>query len=457
MFGDLDKDMHFPNPVLRTDLPVPRRRWLRVLVFLVVFLVLGTALLPPFLHTGIGLRFVRLYLKDKFPGCNVILFDFRTSWLGPTSATHLIIQAPDGHIFRCDYIKADVSLGRLLRGKLKLGPHAEFDGLQLDYVINYGDGTNSFSRLLNVPPTSDGASFAEFATPNFSGDITIHNATINVYRGHVDPNTLTTLFSQFQISDVEGSIHIPSLDKPADYALAGTISAEGTPSGTIRSSGHFQVGQNGRVTPQTLNYDLLVEGERWPTEDVGSTLIPIWSAGDYRDALGPEAQKVSIQVRAADGEIHVNPLIIHSLRPADIRLALMYDMNSVPRRWTHEAGDNTLEVGLPREYARRVLVHLVPLLGEATDDGSLSFHLDSLLLPPQTFARLQSISGNMQIHGAKLDVSTALLPHDGFKSLVRQILSVTGPTTAPAGPMLESKGIRFSFENGELKVTSPSW
>ncbi len=450
--------MLFPNPVLPSDPPMRRRRWPRVAALLVGLTLLGLALLPPFLHTHLGLKLVRLYLHEKFPLCTIVLNDFRTSWLGPTSAEHLIIQAPDGHGFGCQYIQADISLGRLLCGSWRLGGHAQLDGLQWDYVISYRDGSSSFSRLLGLPATSrDGASFPEFAMPSLSGDIAIHDATINVSREHVEPDTLRTLCSEFQLSHVQGTIHIPSLDQQGDYELSGTIGTQKSPmQGTVRSSGQFQVGQGNRVSPKTLNYHLLVEGEHWPTMTVGPTLVPLWSANDYRDALGTQAQKVTIVVQAADGEIHVNPLTIHSQRPANIQLALKYDMNSVPRRWTREAGSNTLEVGVPREYARRVLVHMVPLLGEVTDDGNLLFHLESLSLPPQPFARQQSISGDMQIHGAKLDVSTTLAAHDVFKGLMRQILSVTGPSTAPARPTLDAQGIQFTFANGELKVKPAS-
>ena len=53
----MDEDMSFPNPVLRTDLPVKRRRWPRVLAAGAILLVLGIAFLPQVLHTRIGRRF----------------------------------------------------------------------------------------------------------------------------------------------------------------------------------------------------------------------------------------------------------------------------------------------------------------------------------------------------------------------------------------------------------------
>jgi len=111
----MDEEMSFPNPVLRTDLPVKRRRWPRVLAAGGILFILCIAFLPQLLHTRIGRRILRAKLESKY-NAEITMGDFSTSWFGGTTATQFWVKTPDGRIIGFNTLKSDLSLGKLLRG-----------------------------------------------------------------------------------------------------------------------------------------------------------------------------------------------------------------------------------------------------------------------------------------------------------------------------------------------------
>src|ERR1700728_943127 len=160
--------MTFPTPLLRNDLPVKRKRWPRVVAALVALGLLFMAGLPPFLHTGVGMRFAPLYLATKFPRSEIYLQEFHTSWFGGTTATNFVVRTGDGRLIGFKTIQSDISLGRLLRGSFHLG-QTRIDGLYVDDVLDYGDGPDSLSRLFpGLLPNPNGAAFATIVAPKLS-------------------------------------------------------------------------------------------------------------------------------------------------------------------------------------------------------------------------------------------------------------------------------------------------
>jgi len=450
----MDTEMHFPNPVMRNDLPVKRNPWPRAIAALVVIGALGIALLPQILHTRIGNKFARLYIESKFPDYEVSLGEFRTSWFGPTTLTRFFIASGDGRVIGCKSFTSDISLLRLLRGHYRLG-RTTIDGLYLDYTLDYGDGTDSLSRLFpGLLPNPNGAAFTAITEPRLSADaLTVTDGTINLYRCHVDPDSLATVYQSCRIANIEGTINFPSLDAPCSCDLAGTVGAGEAQTGTVHSTGSFTVGQAGQITPKTIKIDLIVAGENWPTATVAPVLFRRWQPSDFQEAIGVTADSVKIPIVADNGEVRIAPLSVKSAL-ADISVPLVYDMNSVPRRWKLGEGPNTLGMGLARSLARTALVQAVPLLSEATGEGHLQLHLDSFSIPlEKAFSREESVRGQMQLNNAKLDPSRPALSGGAATNLTRQIMSLIGTTpNAQAKPVLHAPDVKFDLHDGQLNV-----
>src|SRR4051794_31337850 len=64
----MDQEMNFPNPVVRTDLPMRRRRWPKVLAAAGVMGLLVLVFLPQILSSKVGRKVVVSYLSTKLNG-----------------------------------------------------------------------------------------------------------------------------------------------------------------------------------------------------------------------------------------------------------------------------------------------------------------------------------------------------------------------------------------------------
>ena len=244
----MDEEMNFPNPVVRTDLPTQRRKLPRVLAGVAVLGVLTIIFLPQILSSKVGRKFVVSYLTSK-TNSTVTLESFKTSWFGNTSATFLSIADPMGRRMGFKSLKCQASLWNLLRGKYKLG-ETVIEGLNFDYVINDGRGSDSFDRM---KPPADGAAPASAGgaanlLPELSGKITINSGTIVLNRGTVQPKLYNTTWEAARMEAVEATFDIQSLDRPWTYTFSADTVDGTAPRGSINSAGTVDLGENGQAS-----------------------------------------------------------------------------------------------------------------------------------------------------------------------------------------------------------------
>src|SRR5207248_309006 len=97
------------------------------------------------------------------------------------------------------------SLWNLLRGKYKLG-ETTIEGLNIDYVVNDGRGTDSFDRMKGGDAA--GAAPADSPLPELSGKITIKNGTITLFRGTVQPKLFNVTWESGRLESVQATLDI---------------------------------------------------------------------------------------------------------------------------------------------------------------------------------------------------------------------------------------------------------
>lgn len=374
----MDEDMSFPNPVERNDLPVKKARWPKILGVLLVLGFLFVALLPQFLHTRIGRRFIRAKLESKFAG-EIVLEDFHTSWFGGTTASQFWLRGVDGRTVGCSSFKSDkLSLWKLLRGKYDLG-HCTIDGLILDYTFDVGDAghgdsyeklTGALPRTATTPPT---------ALSKLSGQITLTHAQVTLYRNELDPTRLVAVGHPVKFANLSGTFDIPTLDGPWKFNLTGE--------NNLAIAGTVSLGRGGLLLGDAVAADVTASTDGIPT-DICAVLLPQVNVADCRSALGDSFNHAEVAVKGSGGNLNVS--IEASSQDARINLSPVFDVKPFPARVTLEStAANTIRCNLPRGYAGTQLALANPILADAID-GKLTLHITSLDGP---FARTW-ITGN---------------------------------------------------------------
>src|SRR3954471_5200987 len=141
----MEEQIAFPNPIARTDLPAPKRRWRYVVAGIVVILIVGTIFLPQIVASKIGRSTIKMVLEGRYRG-NVWVGDIQTSWFGNTTINGFSLMDPEGRSIRFARLDSQVPFRKLLLGHYDL-KHATIKDLSIEYTIDYGDGTDTFDRL----------------------------------------------------------------------------------------------------------------------------------------------------------------------------------------------------------------------------------------------------------------------------------------------------------------------
>src|SRR5690349_3857735 len=140
----MDPQIAFPNPIARTDLPTPRRRWRYVVGGLLFIFILGGLLLPQIVSSKIGRSALKMYLEGKYRG-SVWIGDIQTSWFGPTSINGFSLMDPEGRSIKFARLDCQAPFRKLLLGHYPL-KNATIKDLSIEYTIDYGDGTDTLDR-----------------------------------------------------------------------------------------------------------------------------------------------------------------------------------------------------------------------------------------------------------------------------------------------------------------------
>lgn len=450
----MDEEMNFPNPVVRTDLPTQRRKLPRVLAGVAVLGVLTIIFLPQILSSKVGRKFVVSYLTSK-TNSTVTLESFKTSWFGNTSATFLSIADPMGRRMGFKSLKCQASLWSLLRGKYKLG-ETVIEGLNFDYVINDGRGTDSFERMKDSPgegaPASAGG---PNLLPNLSGKITINSGTIVLIRGTVQPKLYNTTWEQARMEAVEATFDIASLDKPWTYTFSADTVEGNAPRGTINSAGTVDLGENGQASAKLLKLDLTINCEKVRVGSMGAALIPAATPQDVREALGDVLDKIDVTVKAADGMLSV-PRFEASGPVAKISLKPTLDLAATPMVLGVADGSGTISMSVSKSLAEGLLVYLSPFFRDALGGrGNVSLAVEQLRLPlDKQGVRTATAQGRISAKDVVLERKDEMTAAQALpENLASQLALLTGD--AEKEVRMSADGA-FSVAEGHVTTARPT-
>ena len=80
----MDPNIAFPNPIARTDLPAPRRKWRYIVGGIGFMIILATVFLPQIAASKIGRSALKMYLEGKYRG---------SVWIGDGSRSARVFVA----------------------------------------------------------------------------------------------------------------------------------------------------------------------------------------------------------------------------------------------------------------------------------------------------------------------------------------------------------------------------
>jgi hypothetical protein len=448
----MDEEMNFPNPVVRNDLPTRRRKLPRVLLGSLVLGLLALVFLPQILSSKVGRKFVVSYLTAKTNSV-VTLESFKTSWFGGTTVRFLSIADPMNRRMGFKSLTCQASLWNLLRGKYKLG-ETVIEGLNLDYVVNDGRGSDSFDRMKDPPPEGASAPPASGGwLPNLSGKITINSGTITLIRGTVQPKLYNVTWEQGRLANVEATFDIASLDKPWTYTFSADTLEGDAERGSISSSGTVDLGENGQADAKQLKLDLTMTGEKVRTGTLGAALIPAATPQDARQALGDVLEKIDVAVRASDGmvtfvrcdasgpgaQVHLKPTIDLAATPAVLGIG------------GSEAG--TISLGVSKGLAADWLVYLNPFFREAMGGrGNVTLTVEQLRLPiDKQWMTTTTARGRISAKEVMLERKDEMSGEQTLPdNLASQLALLTGDSAKEAALAIEGK---FSVAGGSVMVS----
>ncbi len=449
----MDEEMNFPNPVVRTDLPTRRRKLPRVLMGVAALGLLTIVFLPQILSSKVGRKFVVSYLTGKTNSV-VTLESFKTSWFGGTSATFLSIADPMGRRMGFKSLKCQASLWNLLRGKYKLG-ETVIEGLNFDYVINDGRGSDSFERMKAPPP--DGAPAGGGGSsllPELSGKITINSGTIVLNRGTVQPKLYDVTWEKGRLENVEATFDIQALDKAWTYTFSADTVEGNAERGTLSSAGTVDLGENGQADAKKLKLDLTINGEKVRVGSLGAALFPASTPQDMREALGDVLDKIDIAVKAADGTVTFarcdasGPVARVSIKPT-------IDLAATPAVMGMADSAGTISMGVSKSLADGWLVYLNPFFRDAVGGrGSVTLTIEQLRLPlDKQAAKSAAAQGHLTAKDVILDRKDEMTQAQALpENLASQLALLTGD--AQKEVVLGVDG-RFSIAGGQVVMTAP--
>lgn len=445
----MDEEMNFPNPVLRTDLPVKKPRWPKVLAALVGFALLCLVLMPQLLHTRLGKRLMRARLESRY-NAEVAIQDFSTSWFGGTTAGQCWLKGGDGRVIGFNSLKSDISLWKLLRGNYTLG-NCAVDGLIVDYVLDTGDGAHrdTYEKLTGALPRPAGAPPADL--PRLSGKIALTNAQFNLYRGSTDPSTLRAVFQSVKFANISGQFDIPALDKPWNYQLTGAVGITGAERGqAFDSKGTLCLGDGGKLLPSRISVDATFTGQGVPT-DLVPVMLPILTPDDAQTSFGSTFDRLSLSLKGTGGVLKLE-IIEAASSHMQAHLQPTIDLNTTPATLTIASkgpADNLIDAAIPPGPARRAMAAVNPFVPYA-GGGTAVLRIESLDMFLSSNWSAGSCKAELELHEVKLAPHADTAGPEASPGLPAQLALVTGDLSRTL--TLQPMPVRFSMDGGTITI-----
>jgi hypothetical protein len=457
----LEQEMNYPNPVERSDLPVKRRRWPRVLAAGLGLLLLIIVFLPQILSSRVGRKFAVSYIAG-LTNSPVTIESVSTSWFGGTSIRHLTIKDPMGRRIGFKNLTCEASLWKLLNGRFDLG-QCTIDELNVEYVIDDGRGRDTLDFMEGptkgpAPAPSAGGGSKEL--PKISGNIKLDGGTLVLWRGTVQPKLFDVTWEKARFTDLKAEFDIKSLDQPWKYSLSATSAEDGVKqTGAIASSGTVDLGEGGRFEAGELAFDLTVDGSNVRAGPLGAVLIPTSNNQEIRQTFGDILPKLRVAAKAVEGEIDVQAFEL-SGDVARVMARATIDAAASPPTLVIAKADGqaasgppvTITLGISKRAAANWFVHFNPFLREAVGGaGNVTVTIDSLQMPlaAKTWTTVAA-AGSIKAQGVKLARLDEMRNDDAHPdNLASQLALLTGDSTDSV--RFNAEG-RFTAGEGDLKV-----
>ncbi len=446
----MEEELAFPNPVLRTDLPVKKPWWPKALTAVVGVGLLTVIFLPQILHTRVGKRIMRARLESRY-NAEITIQDFSTSWFSGTTVGQMWFKTSDGRIVGFNTLTSDVSLWQLLRSKYVLG-NCAVDGLIIDYVLDSGDDAHrdTYEKITGMLPRKFGSPPADLA--RLSGKIAITNSQLNFYRGKTDSSTLSATYQFVRFANIEGQFNIPALDQPWTYKLNGSTGLTGEERGqTFDSSGTICLGENGKLIASKISVDASFTGQGVPT-DVVSVLLPVVTANDCHTSFGATFDRLNLKLKGTGGVLKLQIADAASPR-LQAHLQPTIDLNSpLPslKIDSRDPGDNLIAAGFPEGPARIAMACVNPLAANAASGGTFVLRIESMDIPIAKIWVEGTAKAELELHDLKLTSRRSAGVSDSVRTLTEQLAIVSGDLNL--SPAMQPMPIRFSLNAGSITV-----
>lgn len=446
----MEEELSFPNPVLRTDLPVKKPWWPKAVAVVAVVGLLSVIFLPQILHTRIGKRLMRARLESRY-NAEITIQDFSTSWFGGTTAGQVWFKTADGRIVGFNTFTSEVSLWKLLRGKYPLG-NCAVDGLIVDYVLDSGDDNHrdTYEKITGALPRKADSPPADLA--KLSGKITLTNSQLNFYRGKTDPNTLSAIYQFVRFANIEGQFNMPGLDQPWTYKLNGSTGLTGDERGqTFDSAGTICLGEAGKLLPSKMSVDASFTGQGVPT-DLVPVLLPLITADDCHTSFGPTFDRLKVTLKGSAGVLKLQ--IVEAASPRlQAHLQPVIDLNSNPPSLkinSSDPSDNLIAAAFPAGPARTAMACVNPLALYAGNGGTFVLRIESMDVQLGKFWPEGIAKAELELHDLKLSARRSTAGSESVRSLTAQLAVVSGDLNP--SPAMQPMPIRFSLNGGSITL-----
>jgi hypothetical protein len=456
----MDPQIAFPNPIARTDLPAPRRKWRYIVGGLLFIFALITLFLPQIFSSKLGRSALKMYLEGKYRG-TAWIGDIQTSWFGNTTINGFSLLDPEGRSIKFGRLESQAPFRKLLLGHYDL-KNATIKDLSIDFVVDYGDGTDFMDRIQagwmpnQVAPTpAAGKARVLMNLPDLSGNINLVNATLTLTRGQILDKGYRTVFRSAKFYNINGKLQVNSLDEPWTMDIAGNVGGEET-GGTFTAVGKLDLGEDGVLNVAKAAADLTIAMRNVPNAatpgagSLGWVLLSLVPAEDYGQMFGPLIKTLDLHLTVADGKLRFDQFsaVGETIDKKSTSLAghPTLDLISIPRKLGVD-GPTSANIQLTREVGRR-LAYAIPFLQDADNGGDLQLQIDELDLPVIGTLRKMNGKGRLTVKNVKL-ISGQVFPGEAPRELTTQWQSIVGDTTSVV--MLNAPEMRFEIQNGRAR------
>lgn len=453
----MEEQIAFPNPIARTDLPTPRRKWRYVVGGLLFIIVVTTLFLPQIFCSKLGRGALKMYLEGKYRG-NVWIGDIQSGWFSPTTINGFSLMDPEGRSVKFARLESQVPFRKLLLGHYEL-KNANIKDLSIEYTIDYGDGTDTFDRIQagwlpnQVAPTPAAIKArVPMNLPEISGDINLANATLILTRGQILDKGYRTVFRSARFYNINGKLQISDLDEPWTIDIAGNVGGEET-GGEFTAKGKVDLGEDGLLNVAKAAADMTITMRNVPNAatpgagSLGWVLLSLVPAEDFGLAFGPVIKTLDLHLTVADGKVRFDQFTAFGeidKRPTSLVGHPTLDLVSIPRKIGVD-GQTAANIQLTREVGRR-LAYAIPFLQDADSGGDLQLQIDELTLPVIGSMRKMNGKGRLSVRDVKL-ISGQVYPTDNFpRELTTQWQAIVGDLSSAV--KLNAPEVRFEINNG---------